>query len=240
MSDKKPNIYAHGCYIGTTGFNNHTRDFFRELSNQYKIKLRNYTVPISWDGVKDEPFNNENYLLPLDKKLLINQTVYNDESNRYDIPIYTKHSSGEFNYDINLVLAEVNHHYFYDTYEGPKIAYTVWETTRYPTHFNNRLKEYDQIWVPTQWQKDCNIEQGIPESKIKVIPEAVDGSTFKPNSKVTLPEYKDGRFKFVCFGRWDYRKSTKEVIESFLNEFDKDEPVDLILSIDNYFVLRSF
>ena len=56
----------------------------------------------------------------------------------------------------------------------------------------------------------------------------------------TLPEYDDGRFKFIHFGRWDYRKSTKEIIESFLEEFDKDEPVDLIISIDNMFAKDGF
>ena len=42
------------------------------------------------------------------------------------------------------------------------------------------------------------------------------------------------------FGRWDYRKSTKEIIEAFLEEFDKDEPVDLILSIDNHMAKDDF
>jgi autotransporter strand-loop-strand O-heptosyltransferase len=39
----------------------------------------------------------------------------------------------------------------------------------------------------------------------------------------------------MIFGRWDYRKSTKELIETFLNTFDKDDPVDLIISVDNPF-----
>jgi hypothetical protein len=34
-------------------------------------------------------------------------------------------------------------------------------------------------------------------------------------------------------GRWDYRKSTKEIIETFLKTFSVDEPVDLVVSIDN-------
>ena len=34
-------------------------------------------------------------------------------------------------------------------------------------------------------------------------------------------------------GRWDYRKSTKEIIETFLKTFSPDEPVDLVVSIDN-------
>ena len=75
--------------------------------------------------------------------------------------------------------------------------------------------------------------------KVKVIPEAVDGNIFKPNPLATLPEYDDGRFKFVIFGRWDYRKATKEIIEAFLTEFKSDEPVDLIVSIDNFFTKLS-
>ena len=39
----------------------------------------------------------------------------------------------------------------------------------------------------------------------------------------------------MIFGRWDYRKSTKELIETFLKTFDKNDPVDLIVSVDNPF-----
>ena len=42
------------------------------------------------------------------------------------------------------------------------------------------------------------------------------------------------------FGRWDYRKSTKEIIEAFLEEFSKDEPIDLIISIDNLMAKDDF
>jgi len=239
MSNKKPKLFVHGCYIGTTGFNNHTRDFFREVSKIYQTKIRNFTVSKDWDGLKDEPFNNEKYLTPSDKILLDQQTYFDNERKLKDFPIYQNHLNN-FDHNLNIVLTEVNHHYFYQDYKGPKIGYTVWETTRYPDQFFNKLKEFDQIWVPSEWQKQCTIEQGIPEKKIKVVPEAVDSKIFHPNPDVTLPEYDDGRFKFTIFGRWDYRKSTKEIIESFLEEFDKDEPVDLIISIDNPFAKDDF
>ena len=234
MENKKSKLFIHGCYIGTTGFNNHTRDFFRELSKTYQTKIRNFTVSKDWDGLKDEPFNNEKYLIPSDKILLDQQSYFNDKGELEDYPIYKNHQNN-FDHNLNIILAEVNHHYFYQNYKGPKIGYSVWETTRYPDHFFNKIKEYDQIWVPSEWQKQCTIEQGIPEKKIKVVPEAVDSKIFHPDPTATLPEYDDGRFKFTIFGRWDYRKSTKELIESFLEEFDKDEPVDLIISIDNMF-----
>ena len=35
----KPKIYAHSCYIGHTGYNNHTRDFFRELSKSFEMQI---------------------------------------------------------------------------------------------------------------------------------------------------------------------------------------------------------
>ncbi len=232
-------ILVSSCYIGTTGFNNHSRDFFRNLSNYYPLKIRNFTVPKYWNGLKDEPFNEEPYITDLDKKLISTQTTFANDKKLHDTEIY-KNYPNNLDHNLNIILAEVNHHYFYQTYEGPKIAYLVWETTEYPKQFYNRIKEFDQIWVPSQWQKECNIIQGIPEKKIKVVPEAVDGEVFKPNKEATLPEYDDKRFKFIHFGRWDYRKSTKEVIESFLKEFDKNEPVDLILSIDNIFAKDGF
>ena len=70
-------------------------------------------------------------------------------------------------------------------------------------------------------------------NKVKVVPEGVDVDTFYPEDPTNVLDYVDGRFKFILFGRWDYRKSTKEIIETFLKEFTPEEPVDLILSIDN-------
>jgi len=226
-------VYAHGSYIGTTGYNNHTRDFFRELSNHCDIKFRNFTVAKYWTGYNKEPHNREDYLNDTDKKILHEQTVWVDNGKRReDRPIYSKYSE-DFDHDFNLVLSETNHHYFYDTYNGPKIAYNVWESTLQPQGFFNKLREFDELWVPSEWQKECSIKQGFDPERVQVVPEGVDVDTFFPEEVDVLDEYKDGRFKFLLFGRWDYRKSTKEIIQTFLKTFRPDEPVDLVVSIDN-------
>jgi autotransporter strand-loop-strand O-heptosyltransferase len=231
----KIKIYSHGSYVGNTGYNHHTRDFFRELSNHCDIKFRNFTVGSSWNGMSEEPHNNEPYFNEIDRKILYEQILWDTDGGRGNYKIYPNQLK-EFKQDVNLVLCETNHYLFYDQYYGPKIAYNVWESTLQPEEYFNKLKEFDQLWVPSKWQKECSIKQGYDESKIRVVPEGVDINTFKPYEEKPFHELtSDGRFKFFLAGRWDYRKSTKEIIESFLQTFKKDEPVDLIVSVDNPF-----
>ncbi len=229
---KNPKVYAHASYVGTTGYNNHTRDFFRHLSKHIDLKVRNFTIGGQWKGLSDEPHNEEPYLNDLDKKLLCEQTLQEDNNVLYNHSIYSHHPNN-FDHNVNLVLSETNHYYFYESYEGPKIAYNVWETTLQPESFFQRLLKYDQIWVPSKWQAKCTIAQGADPNKVKIVPEGVDTKTFYPELFSPTLDYVDDRFKFILFGRWDYRKSTKEIIQTFLKTFSPEEPIDLILSIDN-------
>lgn len=234
---KRPKIFAHGSYIGNTGYNHHTRDFFRHLSEHCDIKVRNYTIGSSWDGMSKRPHDGEPYFNQIDEKILYEQILWSNDSNRINEKMYESPEK-EFTSDLNIVLAETNHHIYYDGYKGPKIAYNVWESTLQPYDFFNKLKDYDEVWVPSKWQKDCLIKQGYDETLISVVPEGVDVHTFFPEKIEKLNDYHDGRFKFLVFGRWEYRKSTKEIIETFLKTFDKSDPVDLIVSIDNPFGKR--
>jgi autotransporter strand-loop-strand O-heptosyltransferase len=228
----KPKIYVHGSYVGNTGYNNHTRDFFRELSKYCQIKVRNFTVGDSWDGYSENCHDGEKDITELDKSLLYKQTLWVSDGKREDFTIYPSNKK-EFNHDFNIILNETNHHLYYDNYFGPKIGFNVWESTRQPDGFFDKLKEFDELWVPSKWQKQCTVEQGYDPNKVKVIPEGVDVHTFFPEVVDPLDEYKDGRFKFLLFGRWDYRKSTKEIIQTFLKTFSPEEPIDLVVSIDN-------
>jgi autotransporter strand-loop-strand O-heptosyltransferase len=226
-------IFAHGSYIGNTGYNNHTREFFRHLSKHVEVKVRNFTIGDSWKGMSEEPHNGEIYFNDIDRKVLYQQVLWNTDKTRNNHKMY-QDPSKEFTPDVNIVLCETNHHLFYDEYVGPKIAYNVWESTLQPEGYFNKLKEFDELWVPSKWQRDCTIKQGYDPKKIKVVPEGVDINVFFPEKK-SHELTSDGRFKFFLAGRWDYRKSIKEIIEVFLKTFDKDEPVDLIISVDNPF-----
>lgn len=248
-------VKGHTSFIGQTGYNAHARDFFTALSNEIPVKIRNFTVGKSWtnlgpiiNGRYGDPHKNELYLTDYQRNLMCEQTLYCDENQtgRYGSGIFDSEINDGLNYlnqykqedIIDIILSETNHHYYHclDKYKGIKIAYNVWESTRYDDNFFEILKKFDQFWCPTEWQKQCAINQGYPEDRIYVVPEAVDGTIFNPDYfNYNLDQYKDNRFKFVIFGRWEYRKATKEIIETFLKTFKKDEPVDLIISVDNQY-----
>lgn len=221
-----PKVFAHTTYIGPTGYNNHSRDFFRHLSKYCKVKVNNFTIGNSWKGISEEPHNNEDYITNTDKELLSNQWLW-DGNKRNTHPIYGKHGDN-FEPNIDIVLAGSNHYLFHDNYNNPSIAYNVWESTLQEQGFFNKLLEFDQIWVPSKWQASCTINQGASVEQVKVVPEGVDIETFKPINKI-----KKDKFQFLIIGRWEYRKYTTEMIQSFNKIFKDIDDVELVLVVDN-------
>lgn len=228
-------IFGHSSYIGTSGISNHFRDFFRVLSEHCDIKVRNFTVGNTWRGLSDaDPHGDETYITDLDKKLLNVQSLWGPNGALTNFPIYQKRPNDE-PVDFHIVGDVVNHHYFYEKYTGPKVAYLFWESTLLPKNFFNLIKKFDGVWVPSKWEKDCMVAQGYSEGKIQIVPSGVDSDTFYPEDVSFDKYYSDKRFKFVIFGRWSRRKGTMDTIKAFLKAFKKEDPVDLIISVDNPF-----
>ena len=193
-------IYGHGPFLGQTGYNIHTRNFFTHLNNYFPTKVRSTTT-------ENKKSNKDYYQL-------LGSVSPNPSINL-----------------LNIVLTETyNTSYINDQYDGAKILYNVWESTKQPTSFFETAMTYDQFWVPSEWQKTVAIEQGYPKHKIFVVPEGVD-SRFKPSQNIK--KSKD-EFIFILIGKWEYRKSTKEIVQCFLNTFS-DSNIKLRLLVSNPF-----
>ena len=238
----KLKVVAKTCYLGKTGYAAHARGFFRELSNLVDLRIINYT----WDD------NYESYLNETDRSILWKMILSTAEGPKMFDPHTQQHfekhkwlnSGSEFNPDIEIVLIDNGHYFFRNDspYSGVKyrIAYTVWESTELDTNFIDILKrDFDQVWVVTQWHKACLINQGIESSKIHIVREAVDSElvplNFYDKEFHPIEYYRDDYFNFIFFGRWDYRKCLPEILDAFLDEFDKDEKVRFIMSAENPF-----
>jgi len=219
-------VVAHTSFLGHTGYNNHSRNFFTHLNKYIPTRVRNYT------GCKDL-----SYLKPEEHNLIIQQNL-----DGHPMPVGLPFTPNPNDLQVNIVLNESHHYFFYDKYEHPMIAYNVWESTKQLPEYFNRILEYDQFWCPTEWQRQCTIDQGYPEDRVKVVHEAVNGNIFLPgvSSKEKhdlYDKYKIPHDAYVCmiFGRWDYRKSTEEMIRAWVNVFGKNDKCYLVLSADNPF-----
>lgn len=135
---------------------------------------------------------------------------------------------------INIVLDTSDHPIFYKEYNGIKICYNVYESTLQPEKFfNHILNNWHYFWCPSEWQRQCTINQGFPADRVMVVPEGVDGEEFFPVSDEALADV----FTFIIIGKYEYRKSTEEMIKAWFEEFplDKYPDIKLILSADNLF-----
>lgn len=216
------NIIGHTSYLGYTGYNSYSRGFFRGMYHKCpSLKIRNFTTCDK----------KEQYLNEIDRTILTTQTLIDSSGNLDDFPYENKNRNIK-NDDtaINIVLNETNHHYFYQNYFGKKIAYNMWESTKQPSHFFDILKTFDQVWTPTRWQKNCLISQGMNSDNIFVVNAGIESDCHAYPIKNI---YNDNIFRITMVGAWGYRKSTKELIEIFIELFNEDKNVELHLFVNN-------
>lgn len=224
-------VRAHACYFGKTGYASHSRSFLRSLSTHVDLRVRNF----SWDS--DFSYIDDLDLSIVDEFTLSSKGRSDDFSAKKTLPQFAwKNDPYGFVPDVDLVLVDENHKYFFDRYDSKvKIAYTVWESTKVGKRFFDVLKGFDFVWVVSKWHKKCLIDQGFPSEKICIVNEGVSDE-FRNDDIVSAPRDLDpNSFNFVFFGRWDYRKFVPEIIETFTKTFDNEKNVKLILCADNPF-----
>ncbi|QQR81113.1 MAG: glycosyltransferase family 4 protein [Deltaproteobacteria bacterium] len=112
-----------------------------------------------------------------------------------------------------------------------RIAYTVFETTLLGKASINQLKQLDQVWVPSHWGQKTLQAQGV--KAVSVVPEGVHPHIFSPEA-IPFPELAGlNSFLFLSVGKWENRKGFRELLYAFDNEFSQDEPVRLVLYLQN-------
>ena len=102
------NIFGHATYIGNSGYNSHCKNFFRNLNKYCGLRVRNFTVGPNWNGLEDGSKCHGKDVTEEDKSFICLQTLWGPDKKLCDFPIFRK-DNAEFDYDINLILAEANH-----------------------------------------------------------------------------------------------------------------------------------
>ena len=117
---------------------------------------------------------------------------------------------------------------------GYKVIYTMFETEVLPLGFKEVLNQYDLVLTPSKWGARI-LSSELAHGRVEVVPLGVDPKIFHSwNSKSTIKE--EDLFTFLAVGKYEARKSYKEIIEAFELSFPKDSNYRLLLKVDNLFV----
>lgn len=112
---------------------------------------------------------------------------------------------------------------------GYWIMMQPWEFGRLPVDwiypFNNLI---DCVWVYSDFLKSCYIDSGVSPDKISVIHPGVNSNIFNERAgKLNLDTRK--KFKFLFVGGSIARKGIDNLLNAYINEFNADEDVCLVI-----------
>jgi glycosyltransferase involved in cell wall biosynthesis len=97
----------------------------------------------------------------------------------------------------------------------------------------NQLQQMDEVWVPNEQSSWFLADDGIG-IPVKVVPYTFDMENYtRKYEDLNIPQTK-GKFKFYYIGDLNDRKNIDAAIRCFHAEFDKSEPVSLVLKVKKF------
>lgn len=112
--------------------------------------------------------------------------------------------------------------------EGKWVLIQPWEYGAVPLEWIKQLQNVDEIWVPTNFVKYEYVYSGVPEEKIKVVPNGYDPEKFNTNIAPKALATKK-KFKFLYLGGTIFRKGIDILVNSYFKAFTADDDVCLVI-----------
>eukprot|EP00238_Polyblepharides_amylifera_P011874 CAMPEP_0196591410 /NCGR_PEP_ID=MMETSP1081-20130531/69530_1 /TAXON_ID=36882 /ORGANISM="Pyramimonas amylifera, Strain CCMP720" /LENGTH=414 /DNA_ID=CAMNT_0041914765 /DNA_START=201 /DNA_END=1445 /DNA_ORIENTATION=+ len=133
------------------------------------------------------------------------------------------------------------------------IGRTTFETDRItPTHVG-RCNRMDEVWVPSEFNRQTFIRSGVEPAKIFTVPEPVDVDFFDPSTVEPLPlpigrpvfpapnsSSSAAEFSFLSIFKWEDRKGWDVLLRAFLSEFQAGDDVALYMLTSAYHSKKAF
>ncbi|HVA63530.1 MAG TPA: glycosyltransferase [Terriglobales bacterium] len=114
-----------------------------------------------------------------------------------------------------------------------RVGRTAFETNSLPPGWRERCNALDQIWVPSQFNRDSFLRAGVDEHRLRVMPEGLDTGKFRPGL-APLPIPGRRGYAFLSIFDWIDRKGPDVLLRAFLSAFTADDDVSLILKIHKF------
>ncbi|HXJ92347.1 MAG TPA: glycosyltransferase [Terriglobia bacterium] len=120
-----------------------------------------------------------------------------------------------------------------NTYGRCRVGHTMFETDRLPDGWARWCNAMDEVWVPSEFNRETFAAAGVDPHRLRVLPLGVDASLFRPGSKPFQWQQARG-FKFLSMFDLQDRKGMDLLLKAYLAEFKANEDVCLILKITQH------
>jgi glycosyltransferase involved in cell wall biosynthesis len=121
-------------------------------------------------------------------------------------------------------------HWNLDLYGHRRVGRTMFGTDRIPDGWCERCNAMDEVWVPSEFNRETFVAAGVDPRKLRVLHAGVDTEVFRPGL-LPLGLAHRRKFNFLSVSNLDPRKGTDLLLKAYLKEFKPDEDVTLILKI---------
>jgi glycosyltransferase involved in cell wall biosynthesis len=122
-------------------------------------------------------------------------------------------------------------------FKGTHIVWAIFETDKPPNIVSFLRQNADVIWTPSAWGRDVLVANGLPAETIDIVPEGVQTRVFNPHMRGRID--RSGQpLRFLSIGKFEGRKSYRELLEAFKDAFKNSTQVELGIKSD-WFLMPS-
>lgn len=113
--------------------------------------------------------------------------------------------------------------FYQGQFDQYRIGFTPWESSEIPPEWIPRMQSMDEIWTPATWVADIYKKNNVNKI-VRYIPHGFD-----PEIWTIVNRYQKNTFTFLHVGGPTERKGGQRVVDAFLDLFDKQSNIKLIL-----------
>jgi glycosyltransferase involved in cell wall biosynthesis len=133
----------------------------------------------------------------------------------------------ELDYKIQVVHLTPQNFAFYHRRDKYNIGYTTWETDRLPAEWVKLCNNMDEIWVPSEWNREVFKRSGV-SCDVFVIPHIIKIPESHQAKDLELGIAPD-TYLFYSIFQWIERKNPVGLLLAYLSEFSPEDNVCLAL-----------
>lgn len=134
--------------------------------------------------------------------------------------------------DVPLICHQTPNH-FNVHYPGPKIGYTVHETTGIVREWANYINQMDECWTASDFSKEVFETSGVT-TPIYKIQHGVDRDIFNEDVEPLKLNINDDTFKFLSVFQWIFRKGFDKLLKAYYQEFTPEDNVAMVIKTFGY------